>query len=110
MVQFELDGQRFMAMNAGPKYRFTEAISFHVECSDQAEIDHYWTRLLEGGGVESNCGWLKDRFGLSWQIVPKVLPTLMNDANPQKAQAAANAMMQMKKFDITALQEAHSKA
>lgn len=109
-VQFELDGQHFHGMNAGPRYKFSEAISFYIDCADQAEIDYYWTRLLEGGGTEMSCGWLKDRFGLCWQVVPRIFNTLLNDSNPAKAQAAMNAMLEMTKFDIAKLQSAHSAA
>jgi predicted 3-demethylubiquinone-9 3-methyltransferase (glyoxalase superfamily) len=98
-VAFELDGQRFTALNGGPKFKFTEAISFSVRCESQEEIDHYWSKLTAGGS-ESQCGWLKDKFGLSWQIVPERLPELI------KHPKAMLAMMQMKKLDIAELERA----
>ncbi len=98
-ISFELDGQRFTALNGGPTYKFTEAVSFVVRCDDQAEVDYYYAKLLEGG-TESQCGWLKDRFGLSWQIVPTRLPELLK--NPK----AMQAMMGMKKLDIAELERA----
>ena len=99
-IGFELDGQAFTALNGGPIYEFTEAVSFVVHCKDQAEIDHYWSRLLEGGGHEIQCGWLKDRFGLSWQITPENIAELLR--HPK----AMRAMMSMKKLDIAALRAA----
>ncbi|MEO6397787.1 MAG: VOC family protein [Tepidiformaceae bacterium] len=102
---FELDGQRFMALNGGPMYKFTEAISLFVPCETQAEIDHLWETLSEGG-EKSQCGWLKDKFGLSWQIVPTVLGEILGDSDPAKAKRAMDAMLQMTKLDIAALQEA----
>jgi predicted 3-demethylubiquinone-9 3-methyltransferase (glyoxalase superfamily) len=107
-VDFELAGQRFTALNGGPQFRFTEAVSFVVSCDTQEEIDRYWTRLTEGGGAESQCGWLKDRFGLSWQIVPAILPKLMSD--PQRAGAVMRQILQMKKIEIAKLQEAYDGA
>lgn len=103
---FELDGQRITALNGGPVFKLTEAISFVVDCQDQAEVDHLWDRLTSGGGEPSQCGWLKDRFGLSWQIVPTVLMELLSDPDAAKAQRAAAAMMQMTKIDIAKLQAA----
>ncbi len=105
IVEFELFGQSFVAMSAGPLDPFNHAVSFVVSCDDQAEIDRYWTALLEGGSAEQ-CGWLKDRFGLSWQIVPSVLGKLMADADPRRAKRVAEAMMKMVKFDIATLQSA----
>lgn len=96
---FELAGQRFMALNAGPQFQFNEAISMYVDCKDQTEIDYYWNALLQGGGEESMCGWLKDRFGLSWQIVPHELPSLLQ-------RGAMNAMLQMRKLDLSVLRAA----
>lgn len=104
---FELAGQKFMALNGGPQFQFTEAMSLYVECRDQAEVDHYWDRLLEGGGAPQQCGWLKDRYGLSWQIIPEILPKLIGDSDPQKAERAMKAMLQMMKIDIAALEAAH---
>ncbi|NBE99283.1 VOC family protein [Nonomuraea sp. KC401] len=105
MVTFELAGQRFLALNGGPRFRFTEAISLYVDCASQDEVDELWARLTEGG-EESECGWLKDRWGLSWQIVPRDLPELLTDPDPAKAQRVMKAMMGMRKIDIRALQEA----
>jgi predicted 3-demethylubiquinone-9 3-methyltransferase (glyoxalase superfamily) len=102
---FELDGQRFMALDGGPLFKFNEAISFYVECADQAEVDHFWEKLSAVPEAEQ-CGWLKDRFGLSWQIVPKQLGELLSDPDHEKALAATNAMLQMKKIDVAELQRA----
>ena len=104
-VAFELDGQPFVALNGGPDFTFSEAVSFQVDCQSQDEVDHYWTRLSEGG-EESVCGWLKDRFGLSWQIVPSRLTELVSDPDEQRAQRVVNAMLGMKKIDIDALERA----
>ena len=99
-IAFELDGQKFTALNGGPKFKFTEAISLIVRCDSQKEVDHYWSKLTAGGGSESQCGWLKDKFGLSWQIVPALLPDLL------KHPKAVQAMLQMKKLDIAVLERA----
>jgi predicted 3-demethylubiquinone-9 3-methyltransferase (glyoxalase superfamily) len=108
VAAFELDGQTFTALNGGPMFQFNEAVSFQVGCETQAEVDHYWSRLSEGGDERAQqCGWLKDRFGVSWQIVPNVLPKLMGDPDPQKSQKTFQAMMQMKKLDIAELERAH---
>jgi predicted 3-demethylubiquinone-9 3-methyltransferase (glyoxalase superfamily) len=107
IVEFELFGQAFVAMSAGPLDPFNHAVSFVVDCDDQAELDRYWDALLDGGAPEQ-CGWLKDRFGLSWQIVPTVLGQMMADPDPGKARRAADAMMKMVKLDIAALQAAHA--
>lgn len=107
-VSFELDGQTYYALNGGPKYKFTEAISLFVTCEGQAEVDDLWSKLTSGGGQESMCGWLKDRFGLSWQVVPTALPRLMGDPDPQKAKRVMDAMLKMRKIDIAALERAHS--
>ncbi len=104
---FEIEGQRFMALNGGPKYKFTEAISLYVDCETQEEVDDLWTKLTADGGEESRCGWLKDKFGLSWQIIPKALGQLMSSPDPKKAQAVMQAMLQMSKIDIATLQRAH---
>jgi predicted 3-demethylubiquinone-9 3-methyltransferase (glyoxalase superfamily) len=106
-LTFELLGQTFIALNGGPSFKFAEGISLFVSCDTQAEIDRYWTKLIEGGGKEVQCGWLVDRFGVSWQIVPKVLGELIGDKDPAKAGRAMKAMMQMKKLDIATLQRAH---
>ncbi|MDY6999045.1 MAG: VOC family protein [Actinomycetota bacterium] len=102
---FTLDGQRFLGINGGPQFPFTEAVSFTVHCRDQAEVDYYWERLLEGG-QESQCGWLKDRFGLSWQIVPHRLGELIGDPDPARAAAATRAMLGMRKIVIAELEDA----
>ena len=101
-VEFQLDGQRFVGINGGPMFAFSEAVSFQIDCEDQAEIDHYWERLGEGGAIQQ-CGWLKDRFGLSWQIVPKQLGSYLGDPDPERAARATEAMMQMHKIDIDAI-------
>ena len=105
-VSFELDGQRFIALNGGPQFKFTEAISFSIECETQEEVDRYWSKLTAGGGEEGPCGWLKDRFGLSWQVNPRVLGELISDPDPKKAKRAMEAMLKMKKIDIAALKRA----
>ena len=105
-VVFELDGQQFTALNGGPQFKFTEAISLVVNCASQDEVDRYWT-LLSEGGEEGPCGWLKDRYGLSWQVVPTRLPELIGDPDPAKSKRAMEAMLKMKKFDIAALEKAH---
>lgn len=103
VVIFELDGKKFMGLNGGPEYKFTEAVSFVVNCDTQEEIDNYWHKLTQGG-QEGKCGWLKDKFGVSWQIVPSILGNLMSD--PEKAPRVMYAFMQMKKFDIEKLKQA----
>jgi predicted 3-demethylubiquinone-9 3-methyltransferase (glyoxalase superfamily) len=104
-VAFELDGQPFVALNGGPQYRFTEAVSFVVDCETQEEVDRYWD-ALSAGGEEGPCGWLKDRFGLSWQIVPRRLMELLSDPDAERAQRAMAAMLEMRKLDIAALERA----
>jgi predicted 3-demethylubiquinone-9 3-methyltransferase (glyoxalase superfamily) len=108
-VSFELRGQPFVALNGGPQFTFDEAISFVVSCGSQEEVDHFWTALSDGG-EESMCGWLRDRFGVSWQIVPDRLPELLGDPDPVRAKAATAAMLQMRKIDISALEEAAAAA
>ena len=103
VVRFELNGAQFMGLNGGPHFKFNEAVSFVVECETQEEIDHYWNKLTEGGS-ESQCGWLKDKFGVSWQIVPKILGSLMMD--PARAPRVIQAFLKMKKFDIETLLKA----
>ncbi|MBU1372321.1 MAG: VOC family protein [Bacteroidetes bacterium] len=98
---FELEGQQFMALNGGPHFKFNEAVSFYVNCDNQEEIDFFWDKLISNGGKEGQCGWLKDQFGVSWQIIPTILPELMT--NPQKSQKVVAAFMKMKKFDIETL-------
>jgi len=105
-VSFEINGQQFTALNGGPQFRFSEAISFVVNCETQAEIDALWGRL-SADGKEARCGWLKDRYGLSWQLVPTVLPELLGDKDRARAQRAMQAMLQMRKLDIAALRRAH---
>lgn len=106
-VAFELDGQSFTALNGGPHFKFSEAISLQVHCETQGEIDHYWDRLSAGGDPQAQqCGWVKDRYGLSWQIVPTVLQQLVTDPDPARAERAFTAMLQMKKLDIAALTKA----
>jgi len=102
---FELAGQRFMALNGGPQFSFTEAISLFVDCESQEEVDELWARLTEDG-EEGRCGWLKDRYGLSWQIIPEALGRLLGDADPQRAQRAMAAMLQMGKIDVAKLEAA----
>jgi predicted 3-demethylubiquinone-9 3-methyltransferase (glyoxalase superfamily) len=105
-VAFTLDGQEFTALNGGPLFKFTEAISFIVNCNRQEEVDSYWAKLLEGG-EESRCGWLKDKYGLSWQIIPTILGKMLSDPNPQKAKRVMEAMLAMKKIDIAGLKKAY---
>ena len=107
-VQFELEGQKFMALNAGPQFKFTEAISFFVGCETQQEIDELWSRLTADGGVPSRCGWLKDKFGLSWQIVPSSLGRMLSDKDAAKSKRALDAMLQMEKLDLNRLQAAYN--
>jgi len=104
---FELNGQQFIALNGGPRFKFTEAVSFVVKCETQEEIDYYWDKLLDGGEPQ-RCGWLKDRFGLSWQIVPAQLSELFGGNDPQRAGRVMQAMMQMVKFDLAKLKEAYN--
>jgi predicted 3-demethylubiquinone-9 3-methyltransferase (glyoxalase superfamily) len=106
LVTFQLDGQEVMALNAGPQFKFTEAISMFVNCENQAEVDELWEKLSEGG-EKSRCGWLKDKYGLSWQIVPTALGELMNDQDPEKARRVMQAMLQMDKIDIKKLEDAY---
>jgi predicted 3-demethylubiquinone-9 3-methyltransferase (glyoxalase superfamily) len=104
-VVYELDGQRFLALNGGPQFTFSEAVSFQVDCETQEEVDHYWDTLSEGG-EQGPCGWLKDRFGLSWQIVPSALPRLLADPDREKSQRVMAAMLEMKKIEIDELERA----
>jgi predicted 3-demethylubiquinone-9 3-methyltransferase (glyoxalase superfamily) len=106
-VLFELDGQSFVALNGGPQFSFNEAVSFQVHCDDQDEVDYYWSKLSEGG-EEGPCGWLKDRFGLSWQVVPRRLSELLDDPDPEKSQRVMAAMLQMKKIEVDELERAAS--
>jgi predicted 3-demethylubiquinone-9 3-methyltransferase (glyoxalase superfamily) len=106
-VEFELEGQKFVALNGGPHFKFNEAVSFQILCETQAEIDHFWSKLSQGG-EEGPCGWLKDKFGLSWQVTPTVLPEMLKDANADKAGRVMKALLQMRKIDIAALKQAHT--
>jgi predicted 3-demethylubiquinone-9 3-methyltransferase (glyoxalase superfamily) len=107
-VEFELNGQPFTALNGGPQFKFNEAISFQIMCKDQAEVDHYWNKLSEGGDPNAQqCGWLKDKFGLSWQVVPEVLLEMLTDSDREKSDRAMEAMLRMKKLDIAALERAY---
>lgn len=105
-VTFELEGQEFMALNAGPQFKFNESISFFVDCKTQEEVDELWNKLISGGGEESMCGWLKDKYGLSWQIIPSALGELLSDPDPVKSQRVMQAMLQMRKIDIEGLRQA----
>jgi len=109
-VAFELDGQHFNAINGGPHFKLSEAISFTVDCNDQAEVDYYWESLLAGGGQESQCGWLKDRYGLSWQITPRQLIDLTTSADKAQNNRVFAAMMKMKKIDVAELERAAAAA
>jgi predicted 3-demethylubiquinone-9 3-methyltransferase (glyoxalase superfamily) len=104
-VEFELDGQRFVAINGGPQFKFDEAVSFQINCETQDDVDYYWERLSEGG-KEGPCGWLKDRYGLSWQVIPTGLEEVFNDPDPERASRATQAMLKMGKLDIAALRSA----
>jgi predicted 3-demethylubiquinone-9 3-methyltransferase (glyoxalase superfamily) len=104
-VEFELEGQRFVGINGGPQFTFDEAVSFQITCEDQDEVDYYWERLTDGG-EESMCGWLKDRFGLSWQVVPAGMEEVFADPDPKRAERAMRAMLEMRKLDIAALRAA----
>jgi predicted 3-demethylubiquinone-9 3-methyltransferase (glyoxalase superfamily) len=108
IVTFQVEGQEFIALNGGPQFKFTEAISLLVNCDTQNEVDELW-RKLSAGGQEGQCGWLKDKFGLSWQIIPSALMTMMQDRNPEKSKRVMQAMLQMKKIDIAGLEQAYGK-
>ena len=108
VVEFEIDGHPFQALNGGPLFKFNEAVSFSIEARDQEEVDYYSGKLIAGGGEQGPCGWLKDKFGLSWQVVPVQLPQMLDDADRKRADRAMKAMMQMKKLDIAKLQEAYN--
>lgn len=108
-VDFELDGQKFTALNGGPAFKFNEAISFQVDCATQEEVDYYWERLSEGGDeAAQQCGWLKDKYGVSWQVVPGIVAELLGDSDSAKSERAMEALLQMKKLDIEALKRAHA--
>src|SRR6185503_2560955 len=106
-VEFTLAGQQFIGLNGGPEFPFTEAISLSIDCADQAEVDRFWEALVEGGGEHSVCGWLKDRYGVSWQVIPRRLPELVNGPDPQGAARAMQAMLQMTKIDVAKIEEAY---
>lgn len=109
-ASFELDGQEFVALNGGPSFSFAEGISLFVSCTTQEEVDYYWDKLTAGGGEPGRCGWLKDKFGVSWQVVPTALTELMGDSNPAKAQAVVQAMLGMNKIEIAGLRSAYDGA
>jgi predicted 3-demethylubiquinone-9 3-methyltransferase (glyoxalase superfamily) len=108
IATFQIEGQEFAVLNGGPAFKFTEAISFVVNCETQEEVDEYWKKLTAGGGQEVECGWLKDKFGLSWQIVPSILVNLMGDKDREKAKRVMQAMLKMKKIDIEGLKRAYA--
>ena len=105
VAEFELEGHKFFALNGTPNFKFSEAVSFSISCKDQEEVDYYWNKLTEDGGQESQCGWLKDKFGLSWQVVPSVMGQLMNQKDPEKAKRGMEAMMKMKKIIIKDIED-----
>ena len=107
-IEFEIDGQQFVALNGGPLFKFNESISFVVNCDSQEEVDYFWQKLTADSGEESACGWLKDKFGLSWQVVPTVLIDMLHDEDSEKSARVTNAMLQMKKIDIKALKDAYA--
>ncbi len=107
-VEFEIEGQTFTALNGGPQFKFNESVSFVVNCKTQEEVDYFWEKLTSGGGQESECGWLKDKFGLSWQVTPTVLIDMLNDKDPKKAGRVMKAMMQMRKIEINKLKAAYT--
>ena len=106
-IEFEIDGQKFVALNGGPQFQFNESVSFVVNCESQKEVDYYWEKLTAGGGQESACGWLKDKFGLSWQITPTVLIDMLHDKDAERAERVMHAMLQMQKIDIAKLKAAY---
>ena len=108
-IEFEIAGQKFVALNGGPQFKFNESVSFVVNCATQDEVDYFWAKLTSDGGEESACGWLKDKYGLSWQITPTVLIDMLHDKDPQKAERVMKAMLQMKKIDIEKLKVAYAR-
>lgn len=106
-ASFEIEGQAFTALNGGPEFKFTEAVSFVVNCDSQEEVDYFWDKLREGGGQESQCGWLKDKFGLSWQVTPVALPKMLSDEDVEKSNRVMQAMLKMRKLDLPTLQKAY---
>jgi predicted 3-demethylubiquinone-9 3-methyltransferase (glyoxalase superfamily) len=107
-IEFEIGGQKFTALNGGPEFKFNESISFVVNCDTQKEVDYFWEKLTSGGGQESHCGWLRDKFGVSWQIVPTVLIEMLHDKDSEKSERVMKAMLQMQKIDIETLKEAYA--
>jgi predicted 3-demethylubiquinone-9 3-methyltransferase (glyoxalase superfamily) len=107
-IEFEIDGQKFTALNGGPEFKFNESISFVVNCDTQKEVDYFWEKLSADGGQESQCGWLRDKFGVSWQVVPTVLIEMLHDKDPEKSERAMKAMLQMQKIDIKTLKDAYA--
>jgi predicted 3-demethylubiquinone-9 3-methyltransferase (glyoxalase superfamily) len=107
-IEFEIEGQKFTALNGGPEFKFNESVSFVVDCKTQEEVDYFWEKLIAGGGQESECGWLKDKFGLSWQVTPTVLIEMLHDKDAKKAERVMKAMMQMQKIDIKKLNAAYA--
>lgn len=105
-ASFEINGMEFLALNGGPQFKFTEAVSFQVPCESQEEVDYYWDNLTKDGGTPSRCGWLKDKYGLSWQVFPTILPKLLSDPDKAKAARVMRAMMQMEKIDVAAIEQA----
>ena len=108
-IEFEIEGQKFTALNGGPQFKFNESVSFVVNCETQDEVDYFWEKLTADGGQESACGWLKDKFGLSWQITPTVLIDMLNDKDPKKSERVMKAMLQMQKIDIKTLKDAYDR-
>jgi predicted 3-demethylubiquinone-9 3-methyltransferase (glyoxalase superfamily) len=108
-VEFEIEGQKFVALNGGPQFKFNESVSFVVNCETQEEVDYFWEKLTADGGQESQCGWLKDKFGLSWQVVPTVLIDMLHDNDSEKADRVTKAMLQMQKIDIEPLRDAYAR-
>jgi predicted 3-demethylubiquinone-9 3-methyltransferase (glyoxalase superfamily) len=107
-IEFEIEGQKFTALNGGPVFKFNESISFVVNCDTQKEVDYFWKKLTADGGQESQCGWLKDKFGLSWQVVPRALIDMLQDKDPKKSERVMKAMLQMQKLDIKTLKDAYA--
>ncbi len=107
-IEFELDGQKFVALNGGPQFKFNESVSFVVNCETQEEVDHFWAKLTSDGGEESACGWLKDKFGVSWQITPTILIDMLHDKDSEKSERVMKAMLQMQKIDIAKLKAAYA--
>ncbi len=109
-VLFEIEGREFLALNGGPLFKFNESISFMIDCKDQKEVDYFWDNLIAGGGEPSQCGWLKDKFGVSWQVVPSILNELLNGNDTKKSRAAMKAMLEMSKLDVAKLKKAYDEA